>query len=84
MTDKWFEMWYDDKECVLKTMIKNLASDLNAGYNYFGKCVERQKRDIAEYKEEFDNQLMSFAQMDEKTRNRWCYYDMLKRGVITR
>lgn len=80
----WFELWMDDKESVLATMVKNLASDLEAGYNYFGACVQRQKETIDAYKAEFDRQLMSFADMDEGKRNRWCYYDLLRRGAITR
>jgi len=80
----WFELWFDDKESMLNTMVKNMASDLNAGYDYFGDCIKRQTEAIANYKAEFDRQLMSFADMDEGKRNRWCYYDLLRRGAIIR
>jgi hypothetical protein len=84
MDRNWFEIWMDDKESVLATMVKNMAADLNAGYNYFGVCIRRQKEEIERYKSEFDQQLMSFADMDDAKRNRWCYYDLLRRGAITR
>lgn len=74
----------DDKESILATMVKNLASDLEAGYNYFGACVKRQREMIEDYKAEFESQIMAFADMDDTKRNRWCYYDLLRRGAITR
>ena len=83
-TINWYEVWMDDKESILETMIKNLAADLAAGYNYFGECINRQRENIDTYKREFDSQLMSFADMTEGKRNRWCYYDLLRRGAITR
>lgn len=83
-TINWFELWMDDKESVLATMIKNLTSDLEVGYDYFGKCIQRQRETIDAYKAEFDRQLMSFADMDDGKRNKWCYYDLLRRGAITR
>ena len=80
----WFEIWMDDKESILNTMVQNMASDLDAGYNYFGECIKRQREIIDNYKAEFDQQIMAFADMDDGKRNRWCYYDLLRRGVITR
>ena len=29
-----------------------------------------------------DDELMSFAEKTDEQRNKWCYYDMLRRGVI--
>lgn len=84
MREEWFEIWLDDKQAMLATMVRNMAADLEAGYDYFGSCISRQREMIAAYKAEFDAQLMSFADMTEEKRNRWCYYDMLRRGVITR
>lgn len=80
----WFQIWMDDKESIISTMVKNMSADLNAGYNYFGECIKRQRREIEKYKEEFDRQIMSFADMDDGKRNRWCYYDLLRRGAISR
>ena len=84
MRDDWFSIWMDDKESVLATMIKNMVADLQVGYNYFGECIRRQQREIAAYKEEFDRQIMSFADMEDGKRNKWCYYDLLRRGAISR
>ena len=84
MREDWFEIWLDDKQSMLATMVKNMAADLEAGYDYFGSCITRQREMIAAYKAEFDAQLMAFSDMTEEKRNRWCYYDMLRRGVITR
>lgn len=80
----WFQIWMDDKKSIISTMVKNMNADLNAGYNYFGECIKRQRREIEEYKADFDRQVMNFADMDDGKRNRWCYYDLLRRGAISR
>lgn len=78
----WFEMWAADKEAMINTMIRNMTADLDAGYNYFGECIKRQRREIEEYRDQFEREMDAFKEMDEKKVQRWCYYDMRKRGVI--
>lgn len=80
--DDWFDMWLADKESMLDTMVKNMASDLENGYKYFGQCIAKQREMIRVYKEDMDAKLDMFATMEEKQINKWCYFDMLKRGVI--
>ena len=80
----WFEIWYDDRQSMMETMARNIAADIRTGYNFFGACIQRQKQELDDYKAAFDEQLMRFADMDDGKRNRWCYYDLLKRGAITR
>lgn len=81
-TDDWFEMWYLDKEVILNTMVRNMTADLECGYDYFGKSITEQREAIEVYKEKFDAEVMSFAEKTDEQRNKWCYYDMLQRGVI--
>lgn len=85
VTDRndWFELWYEDKQSIMDTMVKNMVADLNAGYDYFGKSIQDQKQEIKNYKSEFDKQMAELAIMDEKTANRWCFYDLKRRGAIT-
>ena len=80
--DDWFELWHEDKRSMLDTMVKNMQADLNAGYDYFGQSIQNQRMAIDTYKRLFDQELDMFADMDEKQVNRWCYYDMVKRGAI--
>lgn len=84
VTDRtdWFDIWFEDKQGMLSTMIRNMSADLECGYDYFGKSISKQRADIDEYKKEFDRQMEQFKTMDEKQVNRWCFYDMKKRGVI--
>ena len=84
ITDRedWFEVWFEDRESILNTMVRNMAADLNAGYDYFGQSITQQKRMIAGYKEETDSTLDMFKGMTEKEVNRWCYYELKKRGAI--
>ena len=83
MGGKWFEMWFSDKKYIVETMVKNMQADLNAGYNYFGNSISGQRKAIDEYKTEFDWQLDAFVKMDVKQVERWCYYDLKKRGAIS-
>ena len=83
MKNNWFELWYQDKQCMLETMIRNMTADLEAGYNYFGSCIQRQKAEIEAYKAEFDAQMDEFRIMEESRIQHWCYYDLRKRGAIS-
>ncbi|MCQ2059747.1 MAG: hypothetical protein MJY71_07980 [Bacteroidaceae bacterium] len=78
----WFELWFSDKQSMINTMLANMKADLEAGYNYFGKSITEQRNMIDAYKQEFDNQVDEFKHMEDKEVNRWCFYDMKKRGAI--
>ena len=80
--DDWFDVWQGDREAILYTMIKNMTSDLDNGYDYFGRSIVEQRRRIEEYKAETDKTFDLFKTMDEKEVNRWCFYDLKKRGAI--
>lgn len=79
---EWFEMWYEDKKSVLYTMIENLRSDLDNGYYYFGASATKSREEIESYKKDIDNTLDTFKEMDELAIDKWCYFDMVKRGAI--
>ena len=78
----WFEIWFADKQSMLETMVRNMASDLNAGYSWNGKSIVSQRSMIDAYQKEFDSQIELLKEMDEKKANRWCKLDLLKRGAI--
>ena len=82
---KWadyLDMWFNDKQSMLETMIKNMQDDLKAGYSYSGKIIQEQREAIKQYEEKFDEQMKSFCMMDHDQVGRWCYYDMKCRGAI--
>lgn len=79
----WFEIWYEDKTAMLNTMLRNMVSDLEVGYNYFGKCITKQREEIDAYKAQFDREMDEFKYMEDKAVRRWCYYDLKKRGAIS-
>jgi hypothetical protein len=80
--ETWFDMWFSDKQNMLDTMVRNMQADLDCGYDYFGKSITSQREMIDEYKKNFDAQMDKFNEMEDRAVNRWCYYDMKKRGVI--
>lgn len=79
---EWFNMWLSDRECVLDTMIRNMVDDLNCGYDYYGGCIINQRIEIDNYKMETDAALESFKGMTEQQVDRWCFYDLIRRGAI--
>lgn len=79
---EWFTIWEQDKKNILSAMHRNLAADLDAGYNYTGQSIQKQLADIDEYKHEFDEQLMSFVGKSNKEIEDWCYWDLKRRGAI--
>lgn len=81
-SNNWFDIWFEDKKSIISTMLKNMTDDLNAGYDYFGKSIQDQKEQIASYEKKFNEELDMFKTMEDKQVNRWCFYDMKKRGVI--
>lgn len=81
-SDRWFELWQDDRECMLNTMIRNMTADLDAGYNYFGRCIVNQREEIENYKKETESAFDLFKSMTDTQVNKWCFYDLKKRGVI--
>ena len=80
--DDWFDIWFEDKQAMIETMTRNMAADLGAGYDFFGNSIQRQMRDIQDYKSKFDAQMEEFKFMEDKAVNRWCFYDLKKRGAI--
>lgn len=79
----WFEIWKSDKECMIDTMVRNMVSDLENGYHYYGRCIRDQREAIDAYKREFDLQMKALGLMDEKKVSWWCYVDLKRRGAIT-
>lgn len=80
--DDWFDVWFEDRQAILEIMIRNMASDLSNGHSYWGTSIVRQMEDIERYKAETDAQMDKFKDMEEKAVNRWCFYDLKKRGAI--
>lgn len=84
ITDRndWFEIWHDDKESIIATMVRNMAADLEAGYNYFGNSIRKQRAELEAYQASYNDTMEMFKGMEEKEVNRWCFYDLKKRGAI--
>lgn len=78
----WFELWVADKKNILNTMARNMAADLEAGYDYYGKSIQTQIQEMNEYKAKFDADLDKVAEMDDNKVQKWCYIQLLKAGAI--
>ena len=79
---KWFNIWYDDKHSVLDTMYRNIMDDIAVGYDPDGECIRKQKAELDQYEENFWNEFDKLIMMDDNNIQRWCYRDLVKRGVI--
>ena len=78
----WFKIWHEDKESVIDTMVRNMASDLEHGYDYYGQSIREQREEIDRYKQEFDRQMKALGLMEESKVQWWCYMDLKRRGAI--
>ena len=80
--ESWQELWEADKRNMLATMYRNLTADLDCGYDPLGKSIQTQKEMIAQYERGIHEAWDKFVSMTEAEVERWCFYDMKKRGVI--
>ncbi len=78
----WFELWVEDRQSMLDTMIRNMRSDLENGYDYFGKSISEQRETIERFKADFDADMDKIGEMDENKVQHWCYVRLLKLGAI--
>ena len=78
----WLQLWVEDKESLLATMASNVAADLTAGWSVYGEGVQRQLRELSDYRDEYKETLDSFKQLCPEQVARWCFYDLLKQGAI--
>lgn len=79
----WFELWFDYRQNVLDAMIRNMVADLEAGYNINGASITRQKAEIEAYKEGFDFEMDRLKDMTTTGAQKWCYYDLRRRGALS-
>lgn len=78
----WISLWEMDKKSIIATMYKNMAADLECGYNPLGNCIRQQREQIAAYERDYYNTLEKFKTMTEEQINHWCFYDLKQRGAI--
>lgn len=81
---KYVEMWLEDYESLIETAIRNMQSDLAAGYNPKGAAIALDIECIEELKSRRDAGIEKIAQFESDSKaNRWCYCDMKRRGAIS-
>ena len=80
--NNWFEMYCDDCDCIIRIMYKNMNSDLECGYDPLGKSITEQREMIDDYIKKYHDNLDMFKTMPEADVNRWCYYELKKKGAI--
>lgn len=82
MKNDWFEIWKEDRESILNCMVRNMASDLENGYDYWGKSITKQREDIERFKADYEADLDRIGEMDENKVQHWCYIRLVKLGAI--
>ncbi len=78
----WFELWRADKECIIATMARNMAADLEAGYDYFGKSMTEARAELEAYRAAYMADLDHIAEMEPRKVQHWCYIKLLQAGAI--
>lgn len=80
--DDWFNVWEEDRRAMLQVMYTNLASDIDAGYSLTGNAVIKQRNLIAETEKAIADAYEAFKSLTEKEVNRWCFYELKRKGAI--
>lgn len=83
MMNDWMKIWIEDKQSIIDTMIRNMKSDLEAGYDPYGKSITQQRKDIQTYTRKFSDDMEKLSEMDPNKVQHWCYIQLLKAGAIT-
>lgn len=78
----YFKLWYEDKRSILETMNRNMYADIDVGYDPNGENIKRQLKAIDDYSIDINRHLTQFQSMKDKEVQRWCKYDMIRRGAI--
>lgn len=78
----WFEIWCEDKQNIMNTMARNMAADLEAGYDFFGNSIQRQIKDMEAYRDAFNAEMDKIAEMEPSRVNHYCYVKLKKSGAI--
>ena len=79
---QWYKIWKEDKESIILTMLKNIWSDLDAGYKFYGESITKQISEVKVYQIEYDQRVRLLDSMPLSDANKWCYKDLKKRGAI--
>lgn len=82
MNIDYFKLWYEDKCSILETMNRNMYADIDVGYDINGDNIKSQLKAIDEYSIDINRHLSQFSTMRNKEVQRWCKYDMIRRGAI--
>ena len=68
----WFEIWCEDKQNIMNTMARNMAADLEAGYDFFGNSIQRQIKDMEAYRDAFNAEMDKIAEIEPSRVNHYC------------
>lgn len=83
---KYFEILTADIDAVIWCMKQNLEDDIAAGYDPNGRCVMRQRLEIAEYSAKcaarVEIALLKLAEYGEASCERFCRAECIRRGAI--
>lgn len=80
----YIELWIDDYNSLIDCAVRNMQSDLAAGYNPHGKSIAADIECIREITARRDAGIEHIADFaDDRKASRWCYLDMKRRGAIS-
>lgn len=80
----WVGMLLDDIDSIENCMRRNMQSDIEAGYNPAGLAIRREIEELNDYIEYKNNTIIKIRDMDENKAQRWAYWELVRKGAITR
>lgn len=79
----YFALWCEDQRSLQATRMRNITSDLDAGYSPFGSSVRRDFDEVTKASEHYIEKFNDFAKMTVKDIDEWCRQDLIRRGAIS-
>ena len=79
----WLQIWKKDTESLICCMVRNLASDIEAGYDPFGNSITNSINELVKYKSRREMEMKILQEtMNPEQINKWCWEDLIRRGAI--
>lgn len=82
MKTDWKQMWKEDANSMLATMLENMACDARHGYDMRGKSMQEYHREITRYMYWIQDSMNAMEKMNEEEAQRWAHRDLKRRGAI--
>ena len=78
---KYLNLWMDDKQSMINTMIRNMDSDAQAGYSI--AFIKKELKEIQQYITDYESKLDTILKLKDNEIELYCKVDLIASGAIS-